>query len=101
MIWFVDEYLQSFLSDAKLCPGVDLSVDFQGDYRSEDISISIFWHRPCINLGWYPICQIDFGHKTIFHRDGSENSEYWDDLLKEAREFLSNYKPDNSHIVKT
>ena len=93
MTWWIDEYLDRQLRALNLCPGVDVNLTFHGgakDY-SDDIDVSIFWHSPSVNLGWYPIGQIDFGCRTIFHREGTENPEHWKDLLTEMAKFISEY----------
>lgn len=92
MVWWVDEYIDSSLRKLDLCPGVDVSFSFRGDEfdgKEKGVSVDIFWHSPSINLGWYPICQIDIGRKTVFHREGTENSEHWRDLLTEAADFFA------------
>ena len=91
MVWWIDEYLDLTLRKIDLCPGVDVAFTFHGvakDY-SDDIDVSIFWHSPSVNLGWYPICQIDHGCRTVFHREGAENDERWHDLLEQAADFLA------------
>lgn len=46
--------------------------------------IVLFWHEPSLNLSWYPILQIDDVKQTVFWREGSENYEHWNDIIKEA-----------------
>lgn len=48
------------------------------------LSINIFWHEPSFNLGFYPIVQVDYGDKTIFHHEGSENPAAWWMVLDRA-----------------
>lgn len=85
-----NEYILKTLRNADLCPAVDFSLTFRSFGYCLDIYV--FWHQPSLNLGWYPICQIDIRDKTVFHREGSENNEHWNDLLKEAADFLEMYK---------
>ena len=93
MTWFVEEYLGKTLRGLDLCPNVDVNLSFRGDAKdhSEDIDVSIFWSAPNSSTDWYPIGQIDFGCRTIFHREGSENIDHWEDLLKEMADFISCY----------
>jgi hypothetical protein len=94
MTWFVDEYLDKQLRALDLCPNVDVTMSFHGDAKdsSEDIDVYIFWSKPNSSTDWYPIGQIDFGCRTIFHREGTENIDHWQDLLTEMAEFISNHK---------
>ena len=96
---YVDEYIADFLRKTDLCPGVDISIDFAGEYQSEDISASVFWHKPSLNTSYYPIVQIDYGRKTIFHREGGENPQYWKTTLEEAASFVSNFSFDAYPVV--
>lgn len=88
----LDEYFDSTLRSLHLCPSVDITLNTNCGGFAEDHSIYFFWHSPSINLGWYPICQIDIGNKTIFHLEGSENADHWDDLPKAAADFLKGWK---------
>lgn len=90
MIWFIDEYLDKVIRSLELCPGVDITIDTH-EIQDEDydICISIFWHKPSLNLHWYPICQIDLNGRTIFHHEGGENPESWSALLNAAVDRLS------------
>ena len=81
---YCEMYARDLLLQTKLCVGVDIDIE----EREEKMYISIFWHRPSINVGWYPICQIDLGGKTVFDKSGTENPEHWGDLLLEAADFL-------------
>ena len=93
MTWFVEEYFDKTLRSLDLCPNVDVDLKFGGDAPnySEDIDIMIWWHKPSTNLDWYPIGHIDFGLKTIFHREGAENPDRWEDLLNEMADFIKTY----------
>ena len=64
-----------------LIPNVDIDIHSRGETKDDDLDIYIFWHNPSINVGWYPIAQIDHGGKTIFHREGSEAPDNWYRLL--------------------
>ena len=88
MIWFIDEYLDAFLREMKLCPGVDINIDTP-DIDGVSICISVFWLKPRVNLGWYPICQIDYNNTTIFHREGGEDPETWPDFMDKAADALA------------
>ena len=83
------EYILKTLRNADLCPDVDFNLSFHRGSRRLDIYV--FWHQPSLNLGWYPICQIDSNDRTVFWREGSENDEHWNDLLKETADFLERY----------
>lgn len=100
MVWWIDEYLDLTLRKIDLCPGVDVSFTHSGETRDEDISVDIFWHSPSVNLDWYPICQIDHGGRTVFHREGTENEEHWGDLLQQAADFLAQELQAQSVITK-
>lgn len=85
MVWFVDEYLDNALRKLDLCPSVDVSFSF----AEAELSVAIFWHSPSANVGWYPICQVDVGGRTVFHADGAENEERWGELLEQAADALA------------
>lgn len=92
MTYFVEEYLAAVIRETKLCPGVDITIDFHGEYKEDDISVYIFWHKPSMNVGWYPICQIDCGTKSsVFHREGYECSDYWNKLLEDAASWIETH----------
>lgn len=59
--------------------GVKHQEDF--DINIGGVSVSIFWHYPSINVGWYPIAQIDRfidgNWETVFRGEGAENPELW------------------------
>lgn len=67
-----------------LVPGVD------AEFKTRDglYDVFLFWHMPSINLGCFPILQINRGNKTVFHREGSENPDHWCDLIDIAIEKL-------------
>lgn len=92
-VYKTKDYFDSTLRSLHLCPSVDITLAFHEPMFGYEKSIDIFWHRPSINIGWYPICQIDVDGKTIFHHEGSENADHWDDLLIQAADFLENWKP--------
>lgn len=50
--------------------------------------VSLFWSEPSLNLGWYPILQVDTDEKTVFWGEGTENPGYWYDLAVRAIEKL-------------
>lgn len=44
------------------------------DATTEDgYGYQLWWSSPRVNLSSYPIVQIDFNHKTVFHEEGPEN----------------------------
>ena len=90
MTWCIDKYLEKTLTEMKLCPGVDVTFECHL-FEEKDFCLSVFWHAPSTNLRWYPICQIDSGHTTIFHSEGSENPEHFEDVLVEAWSFLNKW----------
>lgn len=69
-----------------------------------DLSAAIWWHSPTLNLGWYPIAQIDVDFnnnpnnigkwKTVFHREGCENEESWHFLVEDVIKFINTLKED-------
>jgi hypothetical protein len=89
MTWWIDEYLDFSLRKLDLCPGADVSFSVKGESKSEDVDVSVFWHSPSVNVGWYPICQISRGDSTIFYGEGTENDEHWHDLLVRAADALA------------
>lgn len=88
MIWFIDEYLDGFLRDMKLCPGVNVNMD-TSDIDGMSVCISVFWHSPSLNLDWYPLCQIDYNNVTIFSKEGTEDQEQWGKLMEAAADALA------------
>ena len=67
------------------------------EYETENISVWIWWHHPSLNLGYYPIGQIDINDKTVFNREGGEGWESafgksygWDSLVYDIIRFLRN-----------
>lgn len=85
------DYLAQTLLHICLRPGFD--VDIQ-DY-DEDTGVYIFWSKPRVNTTWYPIIQIDYCGKTIYHREGPEynREEYnWGSFLRKAADFLYDYQ---------
>lgn len=69
--------------DITLDPGNDIDLTIEG------LEVSIFWVRPSFNTGWYPVCQIDDGDLTVFHREGTENHKHWHDLVVDAFAFIN------------
>lgn len=61
-------------------------------YTDDGLDVYIFWHSPSYNLTWYPIVQIDYNGKTIFHREGSENSNYYYKVIDEAIQKIKTLK---------
>lgn len=55
---------------------------------ADGYDVSLFWHEPSLNLGWYPILQVDTDEKTVFWGEGTENPDYWYDLAVRAIEKL-------------
>lgn len=77
--------------------GVKHQEDF--NITINDISVTIFWHSPSLNLGWYPIVQMEKhmekGWKVILHREGPENPNAWQNFAKEICDFINeNIKED-------
>ena len=71
----------SFLEDIKY----DLKPEDDYTLASEnELIVYLFWGGNFINLGYYPIVQIDLGDRTIFHREGSENPGSWYKVVDEA-----------------
>lgn len=87
MIWFIDEYFDKQIRALELCPGVDITLDAH-DADEIYVTVSVFWHKPGLNLEWYPICQIDLNYRTIFRRDGSEAPEQWPEFMEQAADAL-------------
>ena len=78
------QYLVSFLKEKPI--GKEYYVETTDGY-----DVSLFWHEPSLNLGWYPILQIDMidmDDKTVFWGEGTENPGYWYDLAVRAIEKL-------------
>ena len=88
MKYCVPDYLVQTLERLTLCPSVDIAFH---KHDIIDVDVFIFWHKPSINVGFYPICQIDLGDKVIYHREGAENPEEWNRLLKGAADFIRGY----------
>jgi len=90
MVWHVDEYLDKTIRNLDLCPGVDVNIDTT-DIDGLSVCFSLFWSKPRINLGWYPIVSIDVNNKTIFSSEGTENPEHWKDSLSAAADALARH----------
>lgn len=78
------QYLVSFLKEKPI--GKECYLETTDGY-----DVSLFWHEPSHNLGWYPILQIDMidmDDKTVFWGEGTENPGYWYDLAVRAIEKL-------------
>ncbi len=88
MVWFIDEYLDIVLREMKLCPGVDISVETP-ELDGVSVCIYITWHSPGINVGWYPICKIEYNDGTIFHREGPEDPDGWEEFVEQAADALA------------
>lgn len=91
MTWFVDEYFDDVLRNMDLCPGVNIVLETDIPHESVSIHFTVFWSAPRLNLNWYPICQIDLDNKTIFHGEGTENPDKWNELLKQAADALDRH----------
>lgn len=62
------------------------NIDIDTD---DGYTVSLFWHFPSINVGYYPILQIDYQDKTIFNGEGTENPEHWHDVADRALKKIS------------
>lgn len=66
---------------------------YEYDCKSDDgFSIYLFWHSPSLNLGVYPIIQIDYNDKTIFNHEGTENPDCWYMLADKAIQKIKSKK---------
>ena len=72
------EYLEAVKYD--LTAGDDITLITPED----DLSFYLWWHSPSLNLGWYPIVQVDDGDKGIFWREGTENPDNWYRVIDQA-----------------
>lgn len=88
MVWFIDEYLDKTIREMKLCPGVNVNIDTP-DVSGLYFHISIYWSSPRLNLNWYPIFHIDKNCETIFHSEGPENPDGWEDFVGKAADALA------------
>ena len=61
-----------------LRPGHDMEIPFCGG------TMSIYWHRPSLNLGWYPIAEYERNNSLLLHSEGPENPEHWEDFLHDV-----------------
>lgn len=66
------DHVIRLLSKTTLYPNVDIDYTAHLD-DGRVVMVSIFWHSPSINLGWYPIVQIDVDNKTVYHNEGYES----------------------------
>ena len=71
--------------DFDLIPGEDI------DLNIDQLEMSIFWVRPSLNTGWYPVVQIDDGDLTVFHREGTENPNGRWGIIDDAFAFINEY----------
>lgn len=93
MTWVVENHLAKTLRGVDPCPGVNVTLElFVGDEEDSVISVMVFWHTPSVNLGWYPIGEIEYRGQTIYHREWSENPNSWADLLSDMAEFIESTK---------
>lgn len=88
MIWFIDEYLDAFLREMKLCPGVDISIETP-ELDGMSVCVYFTWHSPSLNVGWFPVCQIECNDRTVFHKEGAEDPETWPDFMDKAADALA------------
>ena len=51
---------------------------------SNGFIVDIFWGGNFTNVGYYPVVQVEFNDKIIFHREGTENSNYWYEVIDRA-----------------
>lgn len=65
-----------------LMPDVDIEMQYG------KVSVSFYWHRPSVNVGWYPIAEIHVYDDCKYHREGSENSWVWDKLAQDVAKKL-------------
>ena len=61
----------------------DFNIEING------VSVSIFWHSPSLNLGWYPIVQIEDKNGIILHREGPENPKEWQSFAGYICDFIN------------
>lgn len=75
------EELLSFLEGIKydLKPKEEYSL-----FASESLEVYIFWGGNFTNVGYYPVVQVEYNDKTIFHREGTENPQYWYRVVDQA-----------------
>ena len=72
------EYLDAVKYD--LTPGDEITLTTPED----DFSFNLWWHSPSLNLGWYPIVQVDDSDDVIFWGEGTENPDNWYRVVDEA-----------------
>lgn len=77
------QYTKVFLKEKPY--GEDLAIE-----TSDGYDVSLFWCAPSINVGGYPILQIDKGDKTVFWHEGTENPDFWYKLACNAIQKLCN-----------
>ena len=72
-----------------LIPDVDI------DISKNNLEVHVFWHRPSLNVTWYPIVQIDVRGTTVFHREAPENRKYWRLAINDAINFIKMGREEN------
>ena len=66
----------------KLIPGKDVTVEVG------EKELYLWWHEPSLNLNWYPIIEVFHGDVSVYHREGSENPERWEEFFNDALQFV-------------
>lgn len=65
-----------------------------GEFKSPkgDVEIYLYWHRPSINVGWYPIIEIIVGDHAVYgHKEFGEEPSRW---LSDIVQYLSDMNLD-------
>ena len=81
-------YMQQIQQITDLLNEYELYPDQEFAESTENINVSILWHKPSLNIGWHPIGQIDINDVMVFHREGSENPDYRHELVDDMMKFL-------------
>lgn len=95
MTWVVEKHLAKTLRGVDPCPGMNVSLDLYAGAEDEEdslISVMVFWHMPSVNLGWYPIGQIEYRGQTVYHREWSENPDSWVGLFSDMADYIEHAK---------
>ncbi len=91
MTWVVETHLAKTLRGVDPCPGVNVTLELFFDEEDAVISVMVYWHSPSLNLGWYPIGEIEYRGKTIYHKEWSENPNSWTGLFSNMAEFIEEF----------
>ena len=69
----------------------DINIEVNNGRNS--FSYYLYWSSPRVNVGSYPIVQIDRNDKTIFSKEGDElpTKESYKNFINETIDFLKNY----------